>query len=62
MNLKIRKIINVQHYTVEIILEKRLRWFGYLKRVGSDGILNMIAYWRGIPREGEEKRSLGNSK
>ena len=37
-NLKIRKIVNLQHKIIGVIEERRLNWFGHLKRTRSNKI------------------------
>ena len=36
------QIINVEHNITEVVEERRLRWFGYLKRIKSDRIPKML--------------------
>ena len=44
---KIRQIMNAQYNITEVMEKRQLRWFGYLKRMGSDRIPEMILKWNG---------------
>ena len=33
-NLKIKEIMNIQHNIIVVVQERRLKWFGHLKRMG----------------------------
>ena len=43
--LKIQRRMKMLHRIIELIGERRLRWFGHFKRMGSDRILKMIMEW-----------------
>ena len=49
-NLKIKEIMNVQYKIIERIEERRLRWFGYLKRMRNNRISEVIMQWNVVIR------------
>ena len=59
-NLRITEIINLKHNMIEIIGERGLRFFGHLKRMGSDRIPKMVLEWNVDGTKGRE--SLGISE
>ena len=57
-NQRIRELMEVDRNILEVIEERKMRWFGHVERMGEDRIPKMILEWnaegrrrRGKPRE-----------
>ena len=52
-SLKIREIMNIQQNIMEVIEERRLKWFGHLERMGSNTIPKITL---GVECRGQERK------
>jgi hypothetical protein len=69
-NVTIRKVMGVRKNILEVTEEKRLRWFGHVKRMPGNRLPLKVLEWepegmrrRGIPKESfidEVRRSMTN--
>ena len=58
-NQRIREIMKVDKNILEVIEERKLRWFGHITRMGEDRIPKMILEWNA---EGRRRRGKPQEK